>query len=206
MSEYKSQARRLRERLNRNKVEIPVSLSLEAIAAVHGVANWDTLSAREDLKPPHRYEGVHGQLKPGAAAGEEALTVIMGPAGSGKTRMLCAMGRQLAEEAGAQCRYWSAQSRGSSRENQKRLAGECEAVERWVDSNPDAAGVWLIDEFDWLPEEYVESVMRAVNKALRSGFRVLVAVDRFNEDDTFMSLLTSTPRRISLGFITGRLY
>lgn len=203
MSKYKSQARRLRERLNRNKVEIPVSLSLEAIAAVHGVANWDTLCAREDQKAPYLYEGVHGQLKPSTAAGGEVLSVIMGPPGSGKTRMLCAMGRQLAEETGAPCRYWSGCIRGSSGESHKVIAGECEAVDRWIEANPGAAGVWLIDEFDWLPDEYAETVMMIVNKALRSGFRVLVAVDRFNEDGAFMGLVSSTPRRISLGFVNG---
>lgn len=202
MSKYKSQARRLRERLQRNKVEIPVSLSLEAIAAVHGVPNWDTLAASEEREPPYRYEGVHGQLTRVPAPREEKLSVVTGPPGSGKTLTLCAMGRFLVEETGAECRYWNGHVRGSGRECQSVIEGECAAVEHWIDSNPVSPGVWLIDEFDWLPEDSAESVVRVVNKALRSGFRVLVAVQRLEDNDAFMSLLSSTSRKISLGEVT----
>ncbi len=88
----KDQAKRLRARLAADGIEIKQSLSLELLAAVHGKANWDTLSATAD---PLLTQTAHSSAQPAPSIASytqfpptkpaPSITAIVGPSGTGKS-------------------------------------------------------------------------------------------------------------------------
>lgn len=58
MGLYKTQAARLRSRLKDAGIDIPLALSLEAIAAAHGRPNWDSLAPLDRQAPSASDSGV----------------------------------------------------------------------------------------------------------------------------------------------------
>lgn len=187
MGEYKSQAKRLRARLKASGVDIPVALSLEGVAAMHGKKNWDELAPLDGasgtspakLLETFQYHGVHDAGGP-PANGMGAITSIQGVAGAGKTRLACAMARALAEERGYDVLYLDSQSEGISRERVARITAWIGEMSKWAGklSAEGRRGVDVFDELDGMPEEQVSMLFEAGIQVAAAGHDVILVRQR----------------------------
>lgn len=176
----------MRARLKQAGIEIPLSLSLEAIASVHDRQCWDALAPLDSAKSEplaYQYFGVHSQSISAAPANLGWITVIQGPMGYGKTMLGCAMARMLVSEAGLQAHYLSCHRLPPSAATAAiTYDADTTAAEigNWAANVSDGRGVVVVDEIPSQPQVHRMLGKAAVSITGRGHCCVLITQGPFD--------------------------
>lgn len=174
MGEYKSQARRLRDRLKMSGVQIPVSLSLEAIAAVHGRKSWDEVAPSDKQPEPQ----VEATVEVGSAAqapspAPKRLTLIFGDIGRGKSFLAQALAREHQSRGREAPLCFSADHWKPEGDLPSAMKSQIESIKDWT-SRHSQKGVLVIDEFDSLKESSQVEFLAAILDAAIAQVEVIL--------------------------------